>query len=225
MKHIIVKDLNTNESYYFLCEKWFAVEKEDGLIGRILPVCGDKQKKEFKYLFGEQTKQNMKDGHLWFSVLARPVQSTFTRLDRLTCGFVLLFMTMLMNILYYGIDKSPTRNGLKIGPLNITPEQIGIGVITNLVIFPPSFLLIQMFRRSLNRKAIKIKKNKAKLKFPWWVKIIAYILSFIICGISSFFIVVNGIQFGDEKVTKWLTSLFTSFFTSILITQPIQVFF
>ena len=32
-----------------------------------------------------------------------------------------------------------------------------------------------------------------------------------------------GIQFGDAKVTKWLTSLVISIITSIFLTQPLQV--
>jgi hypothetical protein len=69
------------------------------------------------------------------------------------------------------------------------------------------------------------KKKKSELKFPWWFKIFAYMLSFAFAGVSLFFVIVKGIEFGDEKVQKWLTSLLISFFTSLLVTQPIQVTF
>jgi hypothetical protein len=255
LKYAIVHDLQTREKNYFICEKWLALDKEDGAIDRLLPVCGEAQKTQFKYLLSKQAKQKLSDGHLWFSIFARPAQSSFTRLDRLTCCFVLLCMSMLMNILYYGVDKSSNPAGLKVGPLNLTPEQVGIGVITNLIIFPPSLLLVQLFRRSKRRKTritklretldsltvesssnssnkgIKYikpedqKKNKkGELKFPWWFKIFAYILSFVFASVSLFFIIVQGITFGDDKVSKWLTSLVISFLTSIFLTQPIQVF-
>lgn len=68
-----------------------------------------------------------------------------------------------------------------------------------------------------------IKKKKLPLTFPWWTKIIAYILSFVIMSLSIFFIIIKGIEFGDEKVFKWLTSLIVSIFTSIFLTQPVQV--
>ena len=67
------------------------------------------------------------------------------------------------------------------------------------------------------------KKKKTELKFPWWCKIFAYMLSFSFAAVSLFFTIVKGIEFGDEKVQKWLTSLLISFFTSLLLTQPIQV--
>jgi hypothetical protein len=255
LKYAIVHDLQTREKNYFICEKWLALDKEDGSIDRLLPVCGEAQKTQFKYLLSKQAKQKLSDGHLWFSIFARPAQSSFTRLDRLTCCFVLLCMTMLMNILYYGIDKSSNPAGLKVGPLNLTPEQVGIGVITNLIIFPPSLLLVQLFRRSKRRKTritklretldtlraqdssansnkggkykktkeIKKRSKKGELKFPWWFKIVAYILSFAFASVCLFFIIVQGITFGDDKVSKWLTSLLISLLTSIFLTQPLQV--
>lgn len=124
LKFVIVHDLQTRQKYYFICDQWLALERDDGKIERFLPACGDAQKTEFKYLLSKQAKQKMSDGHLWFSILARPTQSSFSRLDRLTVCYVLLCMSMLMNILYYGADKSPKEDGLKIGPLNITPQQV-----------------------------------------------------------------------------------------------------
>ncbi len=139
----------------------------------------------------------------------------------------------------------------------LTPTQIGIGIMSNLIVFPPSLLLMQLFRKSKRRtnelKKIKkkndefddikkvsgtnkqssetngVKTNKkntdAKKSFalPWWCKIIAYILSFLFVGVSIFFIIVQGITFGDEKVQKWLTSFISSIISSILLTQPIKV--
>ena len=125
LKYIIVHDLQTRERFYFICDNWLAIDKDDCLIERLLPVCLEEQKTEFKYLLSKQTKQKLSDDHLWFSIFLRPVQSSFTRLDRLTCCFVLLAISMLMNILYFGMDTSSNPDGLKIGPyVNITPEMV-----------------------------------------------------------------------------------------------------
>jgi hypothetical protein len=128
--------------------------------------------------------------------------------------------------------------------------------MTNLIVFPPSLLLMQLFRKSKRRtnelKKIKKKNDdfdditkqesnkkhsindqtknkkvdeKRSFAFPWWCKIIAYILSFMFIGISIFFIIVQGITFGDEKVQKWLTSFISSIISSIFLTQPIKVFY
>ena len=124
LKHIIINDLQTRNKEYFICEKWFSLNKDDCRLTRILSACGEKQKREFKYLLKTQTEKKLTDSHLWFSIVTKPVQSSFTRLDRLTCCFVLLLISMLINILYYDIDRSKNLNGLQLGPFYFTPEQV-----------------------------------------------------------------------------------------------------
>ncbi len=158
-----------------------------------------------------------------------------------------------MNIMYYDLDNTSTSTGLQIGPyINLTLQQISIGVITNLIVFPPSFLLVQLFKRSKRRhtRLSKLKKllneynlgysmeasdetnqspTKTRkrlsfgLKFPWWFKVVAYALSFLAACVCLFFVIVKGIVFGDEKVQKWITSVLVSFVSSVLFTQPLQV--
>lgn len=253
LKFVIIRDLQTKEKAYFLCEKWFAVEKDDGLVDRLFPVATEIQKTNLQYLAQKEAKRKIQDEHLWLSILSRPIQSAFSRMDRVTCCFVLLYITMLMNILYYEMDTSTNRGGLEIGPFMLTPIQVGIGIVTNLITFPPTLLLVYLFRnsrqkttslRKLEKKISKNNKNK-ELKFddlnqdkitksepknkkktpglPWWCKIIAYILSAIFMILCIFFIIIQGINLGDEKVKKWLTSFITSILSSIFLTQPIKI--
>ena len=68
------------------------------------------------------------------------------------------------------------------------------------------------------------KLKSCDISFAWWFKIVAYIISFVFIIVSIIFTIVRGIEFGDEKVKKWITSLLVSFLTSVLLTQPIQTF-
>ena len=115
--------MQTREKAYFICNKWLAVDKEDFSISRLIPVSCSAQKEEFSYLFEKNAKAKLSDGHMWFSIFARPPHSSFTRTDRLTCCFVLLFLSMLMNIMYYGQVNTENKDGLTIGPIKITAEQ------------------------------------------------------------------------------------------------------
>ena len=136
LKFIIVHDLQTRNKSYFICNKWLAIEKEDSPINVLLPVSGNAQKNDLKYLLEKQSKDKLIDTHMWLSVFMRPVHSTFTRTDRLTCCFVLLYMTMLMNIMYYGMQSdSPLQDGLKLGPINITPEQVDLFIFSFYYLF------------------------------------------------------------------------------------------
>ena len=157
---------------------------------------------------------------------------------------------MLLNILYYDQSteskSSKTSSALSIGSIPITSEQIGTGIFIELLSLMPSLLLVQLFRRSKQRSSkenelsllqrtlihlkghqtsdIQInKKNKSSWKFPCWCLYVAYGLSFLFIGISIFFIIIRGIEFGDSKIQKWLISLIIGFFSSICLTQPIKV--
>lgn len=68
----------------------------------------------------------------------------------------------------------------------------------------------------------RIKHILTEAKFPFWFKYVAYALAFIFSGISLFFIISQSIMLGDDKVKKWITSLFISFVSSILLTNPVK---
>ena len=122
-----MNDLQTREKFYFLCQNWLAVEKGDGQVKRELFVACESQKAEIKYLIKKQAKHYLVDNHLWLSVFNRPLQSTFTRFDRVTCCFVFHYLSMLLNILYY---EQASRisifnfNLINLYSINIKIEQV-----------------------------------------------------------------------------------------------------
>lgn len=70
-----------------------------------------------------------------------------------------------MSIMYYELSSGETSgDALVIGPLKITIQQIGIGITVNLLVMPPSMLLIALFTKSKRRvtqaQAIKNKLDK-----------------------------------------------------------------
>jgi len=70
---------------------------------------------------------------------------------------------------------------------------------------------------------VKSKKQKLDIIFPWWCIFIAYGISLLIVVISILFIIARGIEFGDLKCQKWLTSILSRFFSSIFVTQPMKI--
>ncbi|CAF4235279.1 unnamed protein product, partial [Adineta steineri] len=82
LKYIIVRDLQTMEKFHFISQQWFAVEKDDGKIERILPVAGDIEKQAFSYMVSKNAYHSVSDGHLWFSIFSRPPSNQFTRVQR-----------------------------------------------------------------------------------------------------------------------------------------------
>ena len=129
LKFIIIHDLQTREKFYFLCQKWLAVEYDDGKIERRLFIAFEEQKTNINYLLDKQAKNYVIDHHLYLSVFIRPILSTFTCLDRVTCCFVFHYITMLLTILYYGNSNALTSINsaeLDMSLFKINMEQVEI---------------------------------------------------------------------------------------------------
>ena len=61
--------------------------------------------------------------------------------------------------------------------------------------------------------------------WPAFCNIIAWILC-MVCILGGAFLVLSyGLTFGNDKTYQWMTSMIVSFFASLLLTQPIKVFF
>ncbi len=94
----------------------------------MIPVAGIIEKSEFSYLLSKQTYHSVSDGHLWFSIFSRPLSSKFTRVQRCTCCFVLLFTAMFFNILYYEqLEASKTTSNhasFSLGPFYFSREEV-----------------------------------------------------------------------------------------------------
>ena len=89
--------------------------------------------KEFSHLFRASARKNMSDGHLWFSVVARPPASRFTRVQRVCCCLCLLYTTMLANALFYGVvAPAEGSKAVSLGPFAMSMEQVRISVVTDL---------------------------------------------------------------------------------------------
>jgi hypothetical protein len=103
LKHVIVRDLQTKEKFYFSCQKWMAIEKDDGKLERELFVTDDKWKN-----IDKDSENAILDFHLWLSVFYKPILSPFTRLDRVTCCFVFHYLSIFLSMLYY--DRTETTS-------------------------------------------------------------------------------------------------------------------
>jgi len=124
LKHILIIDLHTKKKYYFIANQWFAVEEGDGQVDRLFAVASKEQMEEFKHLVSQTASKNMSDGHLWFSIVARPPQSRFTRLQRVSCCLCLLMTSMLANAMFYGLVPEDSKKPFSVGPFALSYEQV-----------------------------------------------------------------------------------------------------
>ncbi|GAA6093975.1 polycystic kidney disease protein 1-like 2 [Tachysurus ichikawai] len=70
---------------------------------------------------------------------------------------------------------------------------------------------------------VQEKKKKSGCKLPWWFVFVGWGLLIAISGISTFFTLLYGFQYGRDSSIRWVITLTLSMFQSIFIIQPLKV--
>jgi len=65
---------------------------------------------------------------------------------------------------------------------------------------------------------------KALCYLPWWFIVIAWIFAIAVIFTCLYFTLLYGLAYGYERSVDWLLGVIFSFFLSLLIIQPIQIF-
>ena len=155
LKRVLVRNLQSDECAVFICERWFALDEDDGAITRELTPANEKELTSFSRLFNSKLYKDFTDAHLWFSVLLKPARSTFTRAQRASCCLCLLSTAMVSSAMFYGQTAAGDESGsLVLGPIEINLKSIMIGVQCSLVIVPVNIVVVTIF------KSMKVKGAK-----------------------------------------------------------------
>ncbi|XP_069125477.1 polycystin-1-like protein 2 [Argopecten irradians] len=153
LSKVVVSDLQTGQTYYFMCNRWLAVEEDDGMIDRMLPVAGTEDLTRFNTLFLTKTKRSLTDSHLWISVFSRPQRSHFTRVQRLSCILSLVMTTMVANAMFYrSEDNVENKESFVIGPIEFSLSGLYISFISSLVVLPVNLIIDHIFRKTRPRQ-------------------------------------------------------------------------
>ena len=243
-----MKDLQSGELWFFVCENWLAVEFGDGKVCRVHRVASDEERTNFGHLFSAHTAKGLMDEHIWISIAARPPTSSFTRVQRLSCALCLMCCTMITSAMFYSIGGDGASQLLiHIGSLVIHLKPFIIGLQSSVIILPVNVAVVQIFR-NLKPKAKKEygdtqdinsledgdihgervgqmeeKRQASNGRLPYWFTFIAYALCYVASAASVFFTLLYSIEWGSEKSTEWVISMVVSFFQSVLILQPMKV--
>ena len=231
LSRIYVEDLQTNKRSLFICERWFAVEFEDGLIDRTVPVASYQDQKVFTHLFTTKAAQDLSDQHLWLSVALKRAHDTFTRVQRLTCCMSLLFTTMLASAMFFQLGNN-SKYLWKIGSLVIDYKGIIIGIQSGFVVIPVNFVIAWFFRHSESFAVYRRRREKRKITgetverkmmLPCGFVIIAWFLAIASIVASLVIVLFYSMQWGNDKSQQFVLSVFTSFVQSAFLIQPVKL--
>ncbi|GFR73048.1 LOW QUALITY PROTEIN: polycystic kidney disease protein 1-like 1 [Elysia marginata] len=145
LRQAVVRDLNSGQAAYFLCQQWLAVDRDDGKVEREFTAV-EGRNISFSMVFWLKGSQYLSDFHTWMSVLTRPPHSRFTRVQRLTVCLTLLSAYMCLSALWF--KQLPQEVHREFGLLDLSWQNIIVGCVCCLVIVPVNLLLGFLFRRS-----------------------------------------------------------------------------
>ena len=155
---VIIRDVQTGKKYQFANDRWLAVEYKDGEVDRTIPVVEGEL--PLRRRFYQTRENNLKQNHLWISIFSRSPRSRYTRCQRVTAATVSLFLSMLVNAMWFGVFSRPSVPGIDVfGLVTISWEEVSMAFLVNVVTFPFVYLITFLFKYS---KPSKLRSNTIK---------------------------------------------------------------
>ncbi|XP_056892608.1 polycystin-1 isoform X3 [Takifugu flavidus] len=154
LQYVLVKDLQTGSSSYFLVEEWLSVdnEKTDGHVEIEVEASEEAMLLQLPRLLRYELQRALCESHLWLSLFQRPPRSPFTRLQRATCCALLLQLLLLANTLWYSIVVDVRYSPRPVSRFaSLSGETVAVGVVTCLVAYPLYLLVFTLLRMSRSK--------------------------------------------------------------------------
>ncbi|XP_011375218.1 polycystin-1 isoform X3 [Pteropus vampyrus] len=156
LQHIIVRDLQTTRSTFFLVNDWLSVETEanGGLVEKEVLAASDVALRRFQRLLVAELQRGFFDKHIWLSIWDRPPRSRFTRVQRATCCVLLLCLFLGSNAVWYGVVGDTAYS---VGPVSslipLSVDTIAVGLVSSVVVYPIYLVILFLFRMSRSKVA------------------------------------------------------------------------
>ena len=229
ISEIVALDCQTGQQWLFSCHRWLALERDDGETTRRFYADDFKTDDKFKRKFRTLRRNGFADDHLWLSVFWKQPRDHFTRVQRASCCWSLLLLSMVTSAMFYETENLSQR-GIQIGPFSMTPSQFLIALESALIVLPASLLVVLLFRKSkpkINTQGRRYNYVKSEGKvlctLPHFCVYIAWFLCVSTAIASALFTVFYSLMWGGEKSARWLKSVVLSLSADVIISQPIKI--
>ncbi|XP_070940012.1 polycystin-1 isoform X6 [Macaca nemestrina] len=156
LQHVIVRDLQTARSAFFLVNDWLSVETEanGGLVEKEVLVASDAALLRFRRLLVAELQRGFFDKHIWLSIWDRPPRSRFTRIQRATCCVVLICLFLGANAVWYGAVGDSTYSTGRVSRLRpLSVDTVAVGLVSSVIVYPIYLAVLFLFRMSRSKVA------------------------------------------------------------------------
>ncbi|XP_065151189.2 polycystin-1 isoform X1 [Paramisgurnus dabryanus] len=157
LQYVLVKDLQTGSSYFFLVKEWLSVdnEKTDGRVEIEVEASEEAELRYWPRLLSWELQRAVCESHVWLSLWERPPRSPFTRLQRITCCSVLMHLCMLANGVWYGTVANSKRSVPVSTEVSLNAETVWAGLVSCLLVYPFYLLVFFLFRLSRSKVSVE----------------------------------------------------------------------
>ncbi|NWY45589.1 PKD1 protein, partial [Sylvia atricapilla] len=157
LQHVIVRDLQSSKSYFFLVNDWLSVESEDndGLVEREVFAASETELRSFWRIFVAELQRGFFEKHVWLSLWDRPPRSRFTRVQRATCCCLLIFLFLCANAVWYGVVGSVHLSNVAVSSLiPVSVDTVAVGLVSSVVVYPLYLVILFLFRMARGKVSI-----------------------------------------------------------------------
>ena len=229
LNEILIVDHQTEEQWAFSCYCWLALERDDGNTTRVFLTNDNKEDDKLQRTFSSLRKNGFSDDHLWLSVITKQPRNYFTRVQRASCCFCLLMLSMVTSAMFYETENTKQPN-IKIGPFSFTSSQLIIALESAIIVLPANLLIVFLFRKCEpktdsqgSRYHLANTKAKEPCVLPHFCVYFAWFLCVCTAVVSGLFTVFYSLMWGGEKSARWLTSVLLSLSGDVIISQPVKI--
>uniref|UniRef100_H0Z7Q1 Polycystin 1, transient receptor potential channel interacting n=1 Tax=Taeniopygia guttata TaxID=59729 RepID=H0Z7Q1_TAEGU len=155
LQHVIVRDLQSSKSYFFLVNDWLSVESEDndGLVEREVFAASESELRSFWRIFVAELQRGFFEKHVWLSLWDRPPRSRFTRVQRATCCCLLIFLFLCANAVWYGVVGMSSA-GVSMILIPVSVDTVAVGLVSSVVVYPLYLVILFLFRMARGKVSI-----------------------------------------------------------------------
>uniref|UniRef100_A0A8B9FZT2 Polycystin 1, transient receptor potential channel interacting n=1 Tax=Amazona collaria TaxID=241587 RepID=A0A8B9FZT2_9PSIT len=157
LQHVIVRDLQSSKSYFFLVNDWLSVESEDndGMVEKEVYAASECSLRSFSRIFRAELQRGFFEKHVWLSMWDRPPRSRFTRVQRATCCSLLIFLFLCANAVWYGVvGNVHLSNGAVSNLIPVNVDTVAVGLVSSVVVYPLYLVILFLFRMARGKVSI-----------------------------------------------------------------------
>uniref|UniRef100_A0A8C0AU83 Polycystin 1, transient receptor potential channel interacting n=1 Tax=Buteo japonicus TaxID=224669 RepID=A0A8C0AU83_9AVES len=166
LQHVIVRDLQSSKSYFFLVNDWLSVESEenDGMVEKEVYAASETELRSFSRIFIAELQRGFFEKHVWLSMWDRPPRSRFTRVQRATCCSLLIFLFLCANAVWYGVvGNVHLSNGAVSNLIPVNVDTVAVGLVSSVVVYPLYLVILFLFRMARGKV-----RRRSSCRLPRW---------------------------------------------------------